>query len=75
MLVESHFGGPIIPLPILVFLPVRSPRTPWTSVLGFLVLDKRLSGSNIKEWDFLAHNLLCLEAAEKYVELFSSGAG
>lgn len=68
MLVESHFGSLVIPLPMLVFFPVESPCTLWTSLLGFLVLEKRLPRSNIKEWNFLAHNLLCLEAAEKYVE-------
>lgn len=78
MLVESHFGSLVIPLPVLVFFPVGSPRTLWTSVLGFFVLEKRLLRSNIKEWNFLAHNLLCLDAAEKYVEPSSclgSGGG
>lgn len=78
MLVESHFGGLVIPLPMLVFFPVGSPGTLWIPVLGFLVLEKRLPRSDIKEWNVLAHNLLCLEAAEKYAELSSclgSGAG
>lgn len=78
MLVESHFGGLVIPLPMLVFLPMGSPGTLWISVLGFLVLEKILPRSNIKRWNVLAHNLLCLEAAEKYAELSSclgSGAG
>lgn len=78
VLVQTHFGGLVIPLPMLVFLPVGSSHTLWTSALGFLALEKRLSRSNIKEWNFLSHNFLCLEAAEKYVEPFSclgSGAG
>lgn len=71
MLVQTHYDGLVIPLPMLVFLPVGSPHNLWTWVLGFLVLEKKLLRSNIKEWNFLAHNFLYLEAAEKYMKPFS----
>lgn len=80
MLVESRFGGLIISLPTLVFLPVGSPCTPWTSPLGFLVLEKRFIKESCQGMELYGLQPFVLggRSAEKYVEpswCLGSGAG